>query len=83
MPLRVGEDGRAEASWREAALRHGFLPTPVGERLIVTGPSISAVPESGKVTPEERKRSRTYGSCDVSVAIADAAADNCYFLEPC
>ena len=30
VPLRAGEDGRAEASWREAACGHGFLPRRQG-----------------------------------------------------
>ena len=30
VPLRAGEDGRAEASWRRGRLRHGFLPRRQG-----------------------------------------------------
>ena len=60
VPLRAGEDGRAEASWREAACGTVFLPRRRGR---VSEDPLSrphAGERQGHTEGAARKRSRTY-----------------------
>ena len=83
VPLRAGEDGRAEASWREAACGTVSFHDARGERLKTLyqphagerqghteGQLASEVAHIRQLRPDVR-----------IVAIADAAADNWTFLE--
>ena len=84
VPLRAGEDGRAEASWREAACGTVSFHDARGERLKTL--YLGRMPESGKVTLKAQLASEVahirQRRPDVRiVAIADAAADNWTFLE--
>ena len=79
----LGEDGRAEASWREAACGTVSFHDARGERLKTL--YLGRMPESGKVTLKAQLASEVAHiklRPDVRiVAIADAAADNWTFLE--
>ena len=83
VPLRAGEDGRAEASWREAACGTVSFHDARGERLKTL--YLGRMPESGKVTLKAQPQAKSHIQAlrpDVRiVAIADAAADNWTFLE--
>ena len=84
VPLRAGEDGRAEASWREAASARFPSTTARGERLKTL--YLGRMPESGKVTLKAQLASEVAHIRQLRpdvriVAIADAAADNWTFLE--
>ncbi len=82
--LRPGEDGRAKASWREAACGTVSFHDAEGKRLktLYLGP----MPESGKLTLKAQLASevahirRARPEIGI-VAIADGAADNWTFLE--
>ena len=84
VPLRPGEDGRAKASWREAACGTVSFHDAEGKRLktLYLGP----MPESGKLTLKAQLASevahirRARPEIGI-VAIADGAADNWTFLE--
>ena len=83
-PLRAGEDGRAEASWREAACGTVSFHDARGERLKTL--YLGRMPESGKVTLKAQLASEVAHIRQLRpdvriVAIADAAADNWTFLE--
>ena len=84
VPLRAGEDGRAEASWREAACGTVDLPRRQGR---ASGDPLSrphAGERQGHTEGAARKRSRTYQAAAPrrqDPDIADAAADNWTFLE--
>ena len=84
VPLRAGEDGRAEASWREAACGTVSFHDARGERLKTL--YLGRMPESGKVTLKAQLASEVAHIRQLRpdvriVAIADAAADNWTFLE--
>ena len=79
VPLRAGEDGRAEASWREAACGTVSFHDARGERLKTL--YLGRMPESGKVTLKAQLASEVAHIRQLRpdvriVAIADAAADN-------
>ena len=63
VPLRAGEDGRAEASWREAACGTVSFHDARGERLKTL--YLGRMPESGKVTLKAQLASEVahIGSC--------------------
>ena len=84
VPLRAGEDGRAEASWREAACGTVSFHDARGERLKTL--YLGRMPESGKLTLKAQLASEVAHIRQLRpdvriVAIADAAADNWTFLE--
>ena len=84
VPLRAGEDGRAEASWREAACGTVSFHDARGERLKTL--YLGRMPESGKVTLKAQLASEVAHIRQLRpdvriVAIADGAADNWTFLE--
>ena len=84
VPLRAGEDGRAEASWREAAGGTVSFHDARGERLKTL--YLGRMPESGKVTLKAQLASEVAHIRQLRpdvriVAIADGAADNWTFLE--
>ena len=84
VPLRAGEDGRAEASWREAACGTVSFHDARGERLKTL--YLGRMPASGKVTLKAQLASEVAHIRQLRpdvriVAIADAAADNWTFLE--
>ena len=84
VPLRAGEDGRAEASWREAACGTVSFHDARGERLKTL--YLGRMPESGKVTLKAQLASEVAHIRQLRpdvriVAIADAAAANWTFLE--
>ena len=86
VPLRAGEDGRAEASWREAACGTVSFHDARGERLKTL--YLGRMPESGKVTLKAQLASEVAHIRQLRpdvriVAIADAAADNWTFWRPC
>ena len=60
VPLRAGEDGRAEASWRRGRLRHGFLPRRQGRASEDPLSRPHAGERQGHTEGAARKRSRTY-----------------------
>ena len=77
VPLRAGEDGRAEASWREAACGTVSFHDARGERLKTL--YLGRMPESGKVTLKAQLASEVAHIRQLRpdvriVAIADAAA---------
>ena len=81
---RAGEDGRAEASWREAACGTVSFHDARGERLKTL--YLGRMPEGGKVTLKAQLASEVAHIRQLRpdvriVAIADAAADNWTFLE--
>ena len=84
VPLRAGEDGRAEASWREAAFGTVSFHDARGERLNTL--YLGRMLVSGKVTLKAQLSSEVAHIRQLrpdvrTVAIADAAADNSTFLE--
>ena len=84
VPLRAGEDGRAEASWREAACGTVSFHDARGERLKTL--YLGHMPESGKVTLKAQLASEVAHIRQLRpdvriVAIADGGADNWTFLE--
>ena len=84
VPLRAGEDGRAEASWREAACGTVSFHDARGERLKTL--YLGRMPESGKLTLKAQLASEVAHIRQLRpdvriVAIADGAADNWTFLE--
>ena len=84
VPLRPGEDGRAKASWREAACGTVSFHAAEGKRLKTL--YLGRMPESGKLTLKAQLASevahirRARPEIGI-VAIADGAADNWTFLE--
>ena len=81
--LRAGEDGRAEACWREAACGTVSFHAAEGKRLKTLYPG--RMPESGKVTLKAQLASEVAHIRRVRpeigfVAIADGAVDNWTFL---
>ena len=84
VPLRSGEDGRAKASWREAACGTVSFHDAEGKRLKTL--YLGRMPESGKLTLKAQLASevahirRARPEIGI-VAIADGAADNWTFLE--
>ena len=84
VPLRPGEDGRAKASWREAACGTVSFHDAEGKRLKTL--YLGRMPESGKLTLKAQLASevahirRARPEIGI-VAIADGAADNWTFLE--
>ena len=82
--LRAGEDGRAEACWREAACGTVSFHDAEGERLKTI--YLGRMPESGKLTLKAQLASevahiRRLRPELAIVAVADGAADNWTFLE--
>ena len=82
VPLRAGEDGHAEASWRKASC--GTVSFHDGERLHTI--YLGRMPESGKVSLKVQLRAEVAHinafRPDIEiVAIADGAADNWTFLK--
>ena len=82
--LRAGEDGRAEASWREAACGTVSFHDAEGERLKTI--YLGRMPESGKPTLKAQLASEVAHIRRLRpelgiVAVADGAADNWTFLE--
>ena len=82
--LRAGEDGRAEACWREAACGTVSFHDREGERLRTL--YFARMPESGKTTLKAQLASEVAhirrARPDIAiVALADAAPDNWTFLE--
>ena len=79
VPLRPGEDGRAKASWREAACGTVSFHDAEGKRLKTL--YLGRMPESGKLTLKAQLASevahirRARPEIGI-VAIADGAADN-------
>ena len=84
VPLRPGEDGRAEASWREAACGTVSFHDADGKRLKTL--YLGRMPQSGKLTLKAQLASevahirRARPEIGI-VAVADGAADNWTFLE--
>ena len=84
VPLRPGEDGRAKASWREAACGTVSFHDAEGKRLKTL--YLGRMPESGKLTLKAQLASevahirRARPEIGI-VAIAVGAADNWTFLE--
>ena len=81
--LRAGEDGRAEACWREAACGTVSFHAAEGKRLKTL--YLGRMPESGKVTLKAQLASEVAHIRRVRpeigfVAIADGAVDNWTFL---
>ena len=84
VPLRAGEDGRAEACWREASCGTVSFHDSDGERLHTL--YLGRMPESGKVSLKAQLRAEVahIKACrpDIEiVALADGAPDNWSFLE--
>ena len=84
VPLRAGEDGHAEASWREASCGTVSFHDSEGERLHTL--YFGRMPESGKGSLKAQLRAEVANIqlCrpDIGiVAIADGAPDNWTFLE--
>ena len=82
--LRAGEDGRAEACWREAACGTVSFLDAEGERLKTL--YLARMPESGKPTLKAQLASEVAhirrARPDIAVvALADGAPDNWTFLE--
>ena len=82
--LRAGEDGRAEACWREAACGTVSFHDADGERLKTV--YLGRMPESGKLTLKAQLASEVAHIRRLRpelgiVAVADGAADNWTFLE--
>ena len=82
--LRAGEDGRAEACWREAACGTVSFHDAEGERLKTI--YLGRMPESGKLTLKAQLASEVAHIRRLRpevgiVAVADGAADNWTFLE--
>ena len=84
VPLRPGEDGRAEASWREAACGTVSFHDAEGKRMKTL--YLGRMPQSGKLTLKAQLASevahirRARPEIGI-VAVADGAADNWTFLE--
>ena len=84
VPLRPGEDGRAKASWREAACGTVSFHDADGKRLKTL--YLGRMPQSGKLTLKAQLASevahirRARPEIGI-VAVADGAADNWTFLE--
>ena len=84
VPLRPGDDGRAKASWREAACGTVSFHDAEGKRMKTL--YLGRMPESGKLTLKAQLASevahirRARPEIGI-VAIADGAADNWTFLE--
>ena len=84
VPLRAGEDGRAEAVWREASCGTVSFHDGDGERLHML--YLGRMPESGKGSLKAQLGAEVAhlqaSRPDIGiVTIADGAADNCVFLE--
>ena len=84
VPLRAGEDGRAEACWREASCGTVSFHDSDGARLHTL--YLGRMPESGKVSLKAQLRAEVahIKACrpDIEiVALADGAPDNWSFLE--
>ena len=84
VPLRAGEDGRAEACWREASCGTVSFHDSDGERLHTL--YLGRMPESGKVSLKAQLRAEVahIKACrpDIAIiALADGAPDNWSFLE--
>ena len=82
--LRAGEDGRAEACWREAACGTVSFHDAEGERLKTL--YLARMPESGKPTLKAQLASEVahirQARPDIAIiAVADGAPDNWTFLE--
>ena len=82
--LRAGEDGRAEACWREAACGTVSFHDAEGERLKTI--YLGRMPESGKLALKAQLASEVAHIRRLRpeigiVAVADGAADNWTFLE--
>jgi len=82
--LRAGEDGRAEACWREAACGTVSFHDAEGERLKTI--YLGRMPESGKLTLKAQLASEVAyirrARPDIAItAVADGAPDNWTFLE--
>lgn len=82
--LRAGEDGRAEACWREAACGTVSFHDAEGERLKTI--YLGRMPESGKLTLKAQLKSEVAHIRRLRpeigiVVVADGAADNWTFLE--
>ena len=82
--LRAGEDGRAEACWREAACGTVSFHDAEGERLKTI--YLGRMPESGKLTLKAQLASEVAHirrvRPDIAItAVADGAPDNWTFLE--
>ena len=82
--LRAGEDGRAEACWREAACGTVSFHDAEGERLKTI--YLGRMPESGKLTLKAQLASEVAHIRRLRpelgiVAVADGATDNWTFLE--
>ena len=84
VPLRPGEDGRAGASWREAACGTVSFHDADGKRMKTL--YLGRMPQSGKLTLKAQLASevahirRARPEIGI-VAVADGAADNWTFLE--
>ena len=84
VPLRPGEDGRAEASWREAACGTVSFHDADGKRMKTL--YLGRMPQSGKLTLKAQLASevahirRARPEIGI-VAVADGATDNWTFLE--
>ncbi len=84
VPLRAGEDGRAEACWREASCGTVSFHDSEGERLHTL--YLGRMPESGKVSLKAQLRAevahiKAFRPDMEIVALADGALDNWTFLE--
>ncbi len=84
VPLRAGEDGRADACWREASCGTVSFHDSDGKRLRTTW--LGRMPESGKVGLKARLRAEVAhiqaSRPDIAIiALADGAPDNWTFLE--
>ena len=82
--MRAGEDGRAEACWREAACGTVSFHDAEGERLKTI--YLGRMPESGKLTLKAQLTSEVANIRRLRpelgiVAVADGAAHNWTFLE--